>query len=290
MTTLAELAYQVRDGLKDFPKQRIDKANGDGATKLFDFGKDMAIIQNSVAIQGLVAGVDYAVDYDANQLTFTVAPAVGVKNVVVSYKEAINRDEKIFAAVNSGRRMLWMRHYQTGTATITTRNLVRQYDLRSTDVNEAAMRTVFTGGQYRILRAEYRPQGASDELMVPFQAYELNRPYIHLWRMLPVGYTLRLSVIYDFTPLVLASDVTDVPDGLHDLIVWWALGTLALKKETERDRHDTANVLQGVNALPPGLQAQTSEDFVKRWMLARNTIAAPPPVFVEQRRPRPWQV
>lgn len=294
MTTLAELAYQVRDGLKDFPKKRTDKASGDGASTVFDFGKDFGIITGSVAVT--VGGVlktiatDYTLDLDGNQVTFVVPPAVGVNNIVVTYREAINRDEKIWAAVNSGRRMLWMRNYQSGQATILVRNLVRQYNLTTTDVVEVAMRAVFLGSQYRILRAEYLPQGATDQREIPYRTYEINRPYIHLWRLLPPSYVLRLQVIYDYLPLVAATDVTDIPDGLQDLVVWWALGTLALKKETERDRADTANVLQGVNALPPGLQANTAADFQKLWMLARNNRAgSPPPTFVEQRRPMPWQ-
>ena len=291
MTTLSDLAYQVRDGLHDFPKKRTDRASGDGVSTVFDFGKDLGIITGSVAV--VVGGVlktittDYTLDLDANQLTFVV---VGVNNIVVTYREAVNRDEKIYAAVNSGRRMLWMRNYQSGTATIVARNLVRQYSLITTDVVEAAMRTVLASSQYRILRAEYLPQGSTDQHEIPYRAYELMRPNIHLWRMLGVGYILRLHVIYDFLPLVNANDVTDIPDGLQDLVVWWALGTLALKKETERDRADTANVLQGVNALPPGLQANTAADFQKLWMLARNNRAgSPPPTFVEQQRPLPWQ-
>lgn len=294
MTTLADLAYQVRDGLKDFPKRRTDKADGDASTTLFDLGKDLAVITGSdvVSVSGVgkTRNVDYTIDYDGNQLVFTVPPAVGVKNVQISYKEAQNRDEKIYAAINSGRRMLYMRHYQQGVATVTVSNLVRQYDL-ALSANEAAMRTIFSGQQFAILRGEYQPNAVSDGLYVPFRAYEIvAKSKVHLWRLLPAAYTLRFHLIYDFLALVNATDVTDIPDQLQDLVVWWALGTLALKKESERDRQDTANTIQGTHAIPPGMQAQTSEDFTRRWLTARNNIPSRPPTFVEQRRPMTWQV
>src|SRR6267378_2681117 len=106
----SDLISKVRRSLRDWPKIRIDTGTGDGVTTVFDLGKDIAVQSGSdvvlVAAALKVRGVDYVIDYDANQITFTVAPALGAA-IKITYKEQVWREELVIDGLNAGRRALF---------------------------------------------------------------------------------------------------------------------------------------------------------------------------------------
>jgi len=299
VTTLAELTTQVRQAVRDQPRTKIDNGSGDGASTVFSLGKELGVITNSdvvsVAAVLQARNVDYTIDYDACQIAFTTPPAAGAA-IRAQYREAIWRDELIYQAINDGRRMLFPKFYQPGSATITVRNNVRTYKLDGVDVNEPTMRTIFAQGPatFKILNGRVQPLGSVvDQLWVPFrkfyQEWSAGSPYVQVWRMLGLGDILRLNVMYGFTPLVLAADVTDIPDRLQPLVVLWACSALALKMEPQRARLDTANTQQSMSANPPGTMAQTAEDFQKKFWDMYKSINSEPPVFEVRDIPLPWE-
>jgi hypothetical protein len=299
MTLGSDLIAQTRRALRDFPKFRVDSGTGDGVTTVFDLGKDIAVLAQSevvtVAAALKVRGVDYTIDYDANQISFTVAPALAAA-IRITYKEQVWRDELILDGLNAGRRMLFPRFYRRDSATITVRNNVRDYQLDSPDVNEANMRAVLAQGEgsFKLIRAAQQPLGANvDQLWIPYRKrwmeWRGGHPFIHLWRLLGVGDVLRLDLMFAFTPITAATDVVDIPDRLQELAVLWACSTLALKMEPQRGRLDTANVQQSNFANPPGTMAQTAEDFRAKFWEMFKTINSEPPTFEVADMPLPWE-
>ncbi|HEV8670953.1 MAG TPA: hypothetical protein VGS01_09495 [Candidatus Limnocylindria bacterium] len=301
MTTGADLITEVRRSLRDWPRLRVDTGTGDGASDFFDLGKDVSVQQNSeiVSVAGIpkVRGVDYTVDYDANQVLFSAAaiPGNGVA-IKARYKEQVWRDELVIDGLNAGRRMLFPRFYRRDSATITIRNNVRDYQLDGADVNEANMRAVFAQGEgsFKVLRAMVQPLGSAvDQLGLPFRKFwhewRGGHPFIHCWRILGQGDQLRLDVMYAFSPIVDATTVVDVPDRLQELVTLWACSTLSLKTEPQRGRLDTANVQQANFANPPGTMAQTAEDFQKKFWDMFKSINSEPPTIEVRDMPLPWE-
>ena len=297
MTQVSDLITRVRRGLKDFPHVRTDKGTGDGATSIFDLGKDIGVVTGSdvVTIGGVakVRNVDYTIDYDANQITFVAAPAAAAA-IALQYKEVIYRDESIIDALNAGRQIIFPKCYRRGSATITIRNMIRDYDLATADVNEPAMRTVFAGGNanYLIERAVLTKNGASDQTRYPFRKfYQVGESKIHVWRGLGVSDTLQIETLYAFTPFVLATDPVDVPEQFQELVVLWAIASLALKSEPTRDRMDSANVMQSTSANPVGTMAQTADDFrAKFWEMHAKMKGSGSFVIEPRDMPLPFEV
>lgn len=296
MTTLAELRTTVRRALADFPKTQIDTATYDGSSNPLPTGKDLPIETNSetftVAGVTQVRGTNYTIDFDARQLTLVgTLPGAGTA-LRLQYKECVYKTEQIDEALNQGRSLLFPTIYKKGVVSVTMRNLVRDYDLATTDCNEPAMRSVFAQGhmEYKILRAYYLPNGSNDQQYIPFRRFwQQGESVIHLWDLLPAAYTLYLEVAYAFTPLTDASQTSDIPRLAQPLVTEWAISALALKQEPVRNRIDTANVLQGPYANPPGAQAQTSEDFLRRVEYIRRFLNIEPMVFELRDMPRSWQ-
>jgi len=301
MSVGADLIAQVRRALRDWPKLRVDTGIGDGVSDFFDLGKDISVLLNSerVSVAGVVKtrGVDYTLDYDANQVLFAAAAIPGNGQAInARYKEQVWRDELILDGLNAGRRMLFPRFYRRDSATITCRNNVRDYQLDGADVNEPNMRAVFGQGEgsFKVLRASVQPLGASvDQLGIPFRRFwhewRAGHPFIHTWKMLGQGDVLRLDVMFAFTPIADASTVVDVPDRLTELCTLWACSTLALKMEPQRGRLDTANVQQSNFANPPGTMAQTAEDFRAKFWEMHKTLNSEPPTIEVREMPLPWE-
>ncbi len=238
-------------------------------------------------------GTNYTIDYDTRQVTLLGALPEAGSALSMKYKECVYKTEQIDEALNQGRVLFFPTIYKRAVASITCRNLVRDYDLSSSDVNEPSLRTVFAQGhmEYKILRAYYLPLGNTYQTYVPFRRFwQQGETQIHLWDLLPASYTLYLEIIHAFMPLVDSSQVCDVPRLAQPLMTEWAISALALKQEPVRNRIDTANVLQGPYANPPGAQAQTSEDFMRRVEYIRKFLNVEPPVFEPRDMPRPWEV
>lgn len=297
MTTLSDMRLTVRRALGDHPKTVVDTATYDGSSTVIPTGKDLPIETNSetltVANVAQVRGTNYSIDYDARQMTLIGSlPASGAA-LRLSYRECVYKTEQIDEGLNQGRTLLFPTIYRRGIASITVRNLVRDYDLSTSDVNEVSLRTVFAQGhmEYKILRAFYRPNGSVDQLEVPFRRfYQKGESQIHLWEALPTSYTLYLEIAYAFTPLTSGSDITDIPRLAIPLVTEWAVSALALKQEPIRNRIDTTNVLQGSYANPPGAQAQTSEDFARRVEYIRRMLNVEPLVFEPRDMPRAFEI
>lgn len=296
MTTLADLTLVVRRSLGDALRMVIDTVDSyDGNTNPLSLGKDLPVEVNSdsVAVNSALKqrGIDYTIDYEARQLYWVNLPAAG-SALRVAYKESRYKSEQITEGINQGRRILFPTIYKKGVASITTQNLVRQYDL-ATAANEGWARTVFKEGHmsYKILRAFYLPQGAVAQTTIPYRRFwQEGESTVHLWELLPVGYTLYFELAYAFTPLVNAADVTDIPDVAQSLVTEWAVAALALKQEPVRGRMDTVNVAQGQYANPPGTMAQTSEDFARRVREMRGLLNVEPLTVELRDMPYRWQI
>jgi hypothetical protein len=300
VTAVSDMVAQVRRSLHDFPKLRVDTGTGDGVSDFMDLGKDISVLQNSekVTVAGVVQtrGTAYTLDYDANQILFTTGniPALGAA-ISARYKEQVYRDEVVIDGLNSGRKTLFPRFYAKDAGTITVRNLVRDYQLDGADMNEPNMRTVFGAGRgtWKLLTTWKLPFGTPDQRWVPYfkrrEDWRAGHPYLHIFDMPGVGDTIRIEVMYGFTPFSLASDNVDVPDFLQELMVLWACSSLALKTEPQRGRLDTANVQQANFANPPGTMAQTAEDFQRKYDLMWSKLNAEPPVFQIADIPYPWE-
>ena len=298
MTTLADLRLTVRRNVADFPKVVVDTIPSyDGTTNPINTGKDLPIETQSETITVNNAlqtrGVDYTIDYDARQTTWLNVPGAGA-SLVMRYKECVYKTEQIDDAISEGQMILFPTLYQRGVATITIRNLVRDYDLATADVNETAMRTVFSRyGHlgFRRLRSSYLPQGNTDQAYVPFtRMWFEGETKLHLWEMRDAGDLLRLEFAYAFAPLVLATDVTDVPAPAIPLVTEWATSVITLKQEPIRGRIDTANVLQGQFANPPGTMMQTSEDFRFRVEQIRRLLNIEAILVEPLDMPHRWEV
>lgn len=295
---LSDLRLKVRRALGDFPKVQVDTVQSyDGSSNPMPTGKDLPIETNSetVKVSGVakVRGTDYTIDYDARQLTWINLPA-SATSLWISYKECVYRTEQIDDGINAGRKLLFPTFYKIGYATVTVRNLVRDYDLSSSDVNEPGMRAVFAEGRryYKIVRMAVMPLGSSDQWYRPFRRWwPQGETGIHLWDLPGVGDTLRIEAMYAFQPLYLPTDPTDIPDTLIDMVTDYATSTLALKQEPLRGRIDTAAIAQSTFANPPGTMAQTSDDFVARMQLARKYVSQEPVTFeLPEAHPRPWEL
>lgn len=296
MTTLAELRTIVRRSLGDFPRVVIDTIPSyDGSTNPINTGKDLPIetASETITVNGItqVRGVDYTIDYDARQTTWLVVPAAG-DSLRLRYKECRYKTEQVDEGLNQGRRILFPTIYKKDVASITTSNLVRDYDLRLV-ANEGWARAVFGEGHlsFKVLRAFYKPFGVVAQTTVPFRNYwQQGESAVHLWELLPVGYTLNFEIAYAFTPLANASDVTDIPELAQSLVTEWATSILALKKEPQRGTIDTYNVTQGPFANPPGTMAQTSDDFARRVREIRGMLNVEPLVITPPNIPFRWEV
>jgi hypothetical protein len=308
MTTLSDIETRVRRALRDPLKVRVDTGTYDGSSNPISLGKDLAVATGSetLSVGGVVKtrGTNYTIDYESNQITVVdplgIAPWTAGAALRASYKESQYRSELIWESIEDGRKALPVtKIYKRDAATITLRNLVRDFDLASTDVNEPALRAIFAQGTpaFRILGAEYQPNGSTDQLWVPFGRWQLiGETTIHLFYLLPSGYTLRFRVIHNFTPLIdaggnpLLNQATDIPDVAIPAVVLWATASLSLKSEPARVRLDTANAQQGQYASPVGAQAQTSEDFQARWDKFIDSIRMPPQVYDKKDVPQDWEI
>ena len=94
---------KLRVELKDFPKLRRDKFDGDASTTLFELSttpiKDGSYV---VKIGGVtqVEVTNYTIDKDTGVIEFTSAPASGSDNIVVTYKSVKIRDEDYLEIIN----------------------------------------------------------------------------------------------------------------------------------------------------------------------------------------------
>lgn len=297
VTTVGDLATIVRRTLGDFPRTVVDTIPSyDGVTNPINTGRDLPIENSSetITVNGVAQtrGVDYSIDYDARQTTWINVPAAGA-SLRLRYKECVYKTDQVYEALNQGRRMLFPGIYQKDMATVSVRNMVRDYDLATIDCNESVMRSAFSEGHlyYKILRATYLPLGNVDQSYRPFRNFwQEGESGIHIWEMLPAGYTLRIEAAFAFSPFTTAAQTVTIPDLAQSLVTEWAISMLALKQEPIRGRIDTAAVTQASFANPAGTMAQTSEDFARRVRELRTHLNMEPLVVETRNIPHRWEL
>ena len=312
MTTTSDLVSQVRWALEDLGDTITDNQTGDGTTTLWKLSQH-PIKTNSelsptgtLTVNGVVQTqtVNYTINYDTGECKFVTAPPSG-QAIVWQYVKVVWRDERIIDGLNAGIRDMYARGaYKRGEAYLQLQTLKYDYDLsNATDVpaasaftdqtipsqyNPGTARADLVKSQTRIHTAEYRR----------FGQYQQFTPFYNFWRTTFTGFhldsepmpndTIRLLYSAPFTVLVGPTDVCDVPDELINAPVWYCLSTLMDKKEARRARSDGFAVTQDANANPPGLQAQTAEDYFQRYIRVMDGAMRPLPM-TQRRRRRAWE-
>lgn len=296
--TLADLRLVVRRNLTDPLKVKIDRISSyDGTSNPIDLGKDLPIEPQSdvITVSGtqIARGTAYSIDYDARQVTWIAPLPAAASDIRFQYKESRYSTSQIDLGLNQGRRSLFPTIYKKDIATLNLRNLVRDYNLASTDVNENNMRTMFGEGHmaFKILNARLLRPGNNDQAYVPFRNFEQQgETGIHLVELQQAGTILRLEVAYAFNPLIQPADVCNVPDLAQDLMTEWACYAVADKQEVIRGRIDTANVLQDIFANKAGTMRQTAEDFMLRVERLRRLLNIEPMVIEPRNIPHRFEV
>jgi hypothetical protein len=314
MTTGADLIAEVRTSAEDVGDTVTDNATGDGSTKLFKTSlfpiktnSEYAANNGALTVGGTqqIPVTQYAFNYDNGEILFVTAPGNGVA-IVATYVKVTWRDERIISALNSGVRDMYARGaYKRGEAYILLASLKYDYDLGSaadvaptasfagdftfpTDYNPATARTDLQKPQTRIHFAEYHPYGANRPWH-PYHSFgRTTLRNFHIDGDPTPNDAIRLTYTAPFTPIVLSTDTVDVPDELYMAPVWYALSTLMEKKEARRARADGYNVMSNANANPPGTQAQTAEDYFRRYLAVMDG-AMRPMRMTQRRRMSGWQ-
>jgi len=124
--TYLQFINKIRVELKDFPRLRREKFDGDGDTTIFQVS-DVPIKDGSYTVEvGGVAQVeetDFTVDKDTGEFTFTSAPDSGSDNVDIIYKSVKIRDEDYLEIINDGidyfRWKFWTKEIDDSTLTTT---------------------------------------------------------------------------------------------------------------------------------------------------------------------------
>lgn len=304
--TGAQMEQRVRRALKEYPRLRTDKANGDAATTQFDLGKNIGMVSQSetVIVDNVTKtrGVDYTIgpefgvtDYGSMQLSFATAPGAGTLNVVCSYRETPYPSESIYDGLTAGVNMLYPKFYKMDYATWTCQNNVRDYNLTQV-VDQPALRTLFgqSNGTWKGLNMRVQPYGANvDEFWTPYKWYSYewyqSQAWVHLWRIRGVNDVMKFNIMRSFFPIADASTAVDVPGHLQELVILYACAQLTLKQEPIRVRQDTAAVLQSNFANPPSAVQMVANDFERRFWLMYNRMPSEPPTFEIQDIPLPFQ-
>jgi hypothetical protein len=308
VTTLQNFIDDVRTSLEDYGDSITDgNMTGDATTTRFKLSSPPIKTGSDVVTVGGVLQVNptnYTINYDNGEMVFASIPANGAA-IVVTYTKVVWRDERIISAINAGIRELYPALYRIGEIYVKTRSAVWEYDLTSTtDVpaantfsdwtlpttyNPATARTDAVRPQTRVHWMEYRPFGALQQF-VPNEYFRRFDRNLRIDLDLLPSSTLRLVYSTGFTVLVATTDVSDVPDDFYMLPVWYALSVLMEKKEAKRVRFDQYSTMANQNATPVGTQAQTAEDYLKRYYETLRTNGMRPLNLRSRRQLRPWQI
>jgi hypothetical protein len=281
MTTLADYLSELRTSLEDPGDTITDQFTGDGTTTRWKASSfPIKTVSDTVTVGG-ASYTNYTVNYNNGEFLFGTAPGAAIA-VQLQYTKVVWPDERLTSALNAGIRQMYKDGaYKIGECYIQCQTQKYDYDLASiVDVppvtsfgdqtlpstyNPVTARADLQKAQTRIHVAEYHPFGPNQPY-TPFYAFGRTTPRgLHIDGDPTPNDTLRLLYTGPFTVLVATTDVTDVPDELYMAPVWYALSVLMDKKEAKRVRSDGYNVMQNANAVPPGQQAQTAEDFLARY-------------------------
>jgi hypothetical protein len=294
MTTLQSWIDDVSNALEDYGSTITDQFTGDGVTAIWKTSSPPIKYQTeSITVNSVLKtrGTDYTVNYDNGEVTFINIPA-NATTVIIQYTKVQWRDERKISAIQSGIRELYPSVYIPRECYVLVQNLKYDYDLTtSTDVPDnfastnptlslpanysaAQARSDFADSRTSIGWAEGIPFGAN-QIFTPLENFHRTTfNVIHF--DLPMVPNSVVKLVYAGPPklLVNVSDVSDVPDTFYDLPVWYALSVLMEKKEAPRSRFDAMASMQNTQAVPPGTQAQTAEDFLRRFYdtLAKNAM------------------
>ena len=302
-TTLQTFIDEVRTSPEDYGDTITDQFTGDGVTTRWKASSTPIKSNTDTVTIGGVASTAYTINYDNGELLFNIAPGSGVV-VQAQYVKVVWRDERVTSGINAGIRELYPKLYKIGECYVALRPNVQDYDLTSTtdvpatafggqafpaDYTAATARADLVKAQTRIHWYEYRPYG-SNQLYTPYDYARRTTPRnVHIDGDPAPSDSLKIVYSAPFTVLVNTTDVTDVPDEFYMLPVWYALSVLMEKKEAKRARFDQYAAMQNTQAVPPGTQAQTAEDYLKRYYDTLQTNAMRPLTIKSRKRLRSWQ-
>ncbi len=306
MTTLNDYVSDVRTSLEDYGNLVTDQFSGDATTIVWQLSSAPILTNSeSVTIAGAAQArtTNYTVNYDNGQITFVSAPAAAAA-VVIQYTKVIWRDERIINAVNAGIREMYPAVYRIGEAYVLLQTQVWDYDLSLASIvppassfgdqtlpveyNATTARQDLLKAQTRIHFYEYHPYG-QNQVYTPYEFCRRTTPnMLHIDGDPMPNDTMRIVYTAPCSTLANLSDVSNVPDEYYMLPIWFALSVLMEKKEARRSRYDGYTAMQGTNAVPPGTQAQTAEDYLMRYRELIQTSGMRPFPIRTRRQARSW--
>lgn len=309
MTTLQNWIDDVRTSLEDYGDTITDNFTADGVTTIWKLSSFPIKFQSETVTDNSVLKTrvtDYNVNYDNGEITFVVAP-VNTHAVVVQYTKVVWRDERIITALQAGIRELFPAVYVQRECYLLVQNLKYDYDLTTTtDVPDnftttypnLALPANYTASQARLDFADSRTRIGWAEI-IPFGSNQTFQPMEFFHRtttnIVHIDFSIVpfsvIKFVYAGAPklLTLGSDTADVPDAFYQLPIWYALSTLMEKKEGPRSRYDMMSAMQNTQAVPPGTQSQTADDYLRRYYDTLSTNAMRPMRMRARRELRTWQ-
>jgi hypothetical protein len=311
MTTLQNFIDDVRTSLEDYGDTITDNWTGDNVTKIWklsSFPIKTGSDTGNVTVGGVVQTnpTNYSINSDNGEITFVAAPGNGVA-VAAQYVKVVWRDERIITGIQAGLRELFPAVYVQRECYLLVQNLKYDYDLTTTgdvpdnftstypnlalpaNYSPAQARLDFADVRTRIGWAEIIPFGTNQTFQPMEFFHRTTTNIIHIdFSIVPFSV---IKFVYAGPPKLLAvgSDVADVPDAYYMLPVWYALSTLMEKKEAPRSRYDQYAAMQNTQAVPPGTQSQTADDFLRRFYDTLSTNAMRPMRMRARRELRTWQ-
>ncbi len=297
---------KVRDSLRDYPQYTTETWTADGtngavsvtsaplkvAKPPINITGDILSGTSSLSVRDNTAGTNYAVitsgtpsatqvlvNHDTGEIQWATAPTAA-HAIQLSYQYCRWTDQSITNSLYEGLRAMFPRAGKTFTDT-TLQIQVDTWDY--------SLPTPFQDPRSRLLAVEVAD---------PFIPTEPFKPALSGWERVGLT-TLHIPWAQRYSPVARLRitgwgpylTLGDLEPQLHDLPVWYALGSLLPKQETKRIREDTLVPLAGTGGQQPTLHLQTGDYFERRFeqalaLLARSPgpSARVPLVSVYQRR------
>lgn len=261
----------VRDALKDYPKQdamawSADGVNGVVGANAMPLNIPKAPVNDgSVIVRDNTASVNYTVitsgspgsgqvlvNLDTGELTFNAPPAAN-DVIQVSYQFCQWRDASIGNALYAGLRAMFPTVGRTYVDTsIAIQTLQWDYALPEWAQDPRA----------KVLKVEIED---------PFIGIEPFRP-LQNWEMVGIG-TIHLPESQRYSPIAHLRvtgwgpylKLGDLEPQLYHLPIWYALSVLLPKRESYRIRQDTMVPLTQEGGQQPGILTQTGDYYSKRF-------------------------
>jgi hypothetical protein len=281
--SLANWIAKVRDLVEDPPIWKTESHTGDSTTggltatsspwktswaplndtDVKGVQKDPLVSVNGAAQTVVYTGTPIAgqvlVNLDTGELIFGTIP--GAVTIAMGYYRCRWRDQKILDALMEGLHRCWpaIGRYHTD---LTIRPTILNWDYQLAPWAQTE--------ESRILEVEYRDPDISTE---PWRSLgglwrRSTLGTIHIYPSQQISLAGRFRV-YGYGPCL---ELGDLPPQYFDLPVWYAAGSLLMKKEAPRARIDTQAPQANEGATQPGASATAGKEYMDMFREALSNI------------------